>query len=69
MTQAELEAGANAVLKIAQKYGVANWLSRDQLREIAAAVIAAHDRVHADAAEAMAAESARVSLAKTEKTK
>ncbi len=51
MTTAELEAGADAVLAIAQKYHVAGWLTRDQLREIAAAVISAHDRVHAAAAE------------------
>lgn len=50
MTTTELEAGADAVLHVAEKYGVAHWLSRDQLREIAAAVISAHDQVHADAA-------------------
>ncbi len=67
MTQKELEAGADAVGRVAQKYGVANWLTRDHLREIAAEVIAAHDRVDADAAEALAVEAARMTAAKKAK--
>lgn len=47
MTQAELEAGADAVEKIAESHGVASWLSRDNLREIAAAVIKVIDEMRA----------------------
>ena len=67
MTNAELNAGALAVEQIAQKYHVAGWLNINHYREIAAAVIAAHDRVHAEAAAAHAAEAAR--LVSIEKTK
>jgi hypothetical protein len=38
MTQEQLEAGADAVLEVANQHGVGSYLSRDQLREIAAAV-------------------------------
>lgn len=47
MTQEELEAGADAVYEIAVQHHVAGWLSRDQLREIAAAVIKAVDKKRA----------------------
>ncbi len=43
MTQEELEKGADAVEVVAQKHGLAAWVNRDQLREIAAAVITALD--------------------------
>lgn len=51
MTEEELSAGADAVLAVAKKYGVSYWLSQAQLREIASAVIIAHDRVHLEATE------------------
>lgn len=64
MTEAELSAGADAVFAVAQRYGVAGWLSRDNLREIAAEVIAAHDRVHAEAALRAAREAREADAAK-----
>ena len=42
MTQQELEAGADAVAKIAARHGVGSWIDRDQEREIAAEVIQAY---------------------------
>lgn len=41
MTKEELEAGADAVHAIAEKYGLAMFVTRDQEREVAAAVIKA----------------------------
>lgn len=41
MTKEELEAGANAVHAVAEKYGLAMFVNRDQEREVAAAVIKA----------------------------
>lgn len=62
MTFDELDAGAEAVRLVALKYGVAGWLSPDHLREIAARVIEAHDKVHVEAA-ARAAEKASTAVA------
>jgi hypothetical protein len=42
MTQAELQAGAEAVRTVAAKYGYASYLTDDILREIAAAAIRAY---------------------------
>lgn len=43
MTTEELEAGATAVHELAEKYGMAILLTRDQEREVAAVVIKALD--------------------------
>lgn len=41
MTKEELETGADAVHALAVKYGIAMFVTRDQEREVAAAVIKA----------------------------
>lgn len=41
MTNGELEAGADAVHALAEKYGVSFWINRDKEREIASEVIKA----------------------------
>ena len=52
MTQQELEAGADAVARMAAKYGVGNWIDRDQEREIAAEVIRAYQELQPKAVQA-----------------
>jgi hypothetical protein len=44
ITHQQLEDGADAVSKLAAKYGVGGWISRDQEREIAADVIESYQK-------------------------
>ena len=46
MTQQELEAGADAVAKLASDAGYGSFINRDEERALAAAVIKAYEALH-----------------------